>query len=144
MGRRLLRKHGGVDPASQPLGFEKHAAQAAAEEEDGDGHVFEIDGRPFPAPVGQVFEEHVGDPVGEDDAGFDEFRRADVCVPLSHHVGRGFDVPCPPEIGPTTEEAPEGQQAIQKEDSALDEMRQTIEHLLSALTIESGGEKESL
>lgn len=91
--------------------------------------MFEIRGRPSTAPVAQVLQEDIGRTIREDDGRLGELGSRHLRFPTAHDRRRRLFVPGPAKVCPATEEPSERQQAVPKEYTTLDEVRQSVENI---------------
>lgn len=80
-----------------------------------------------------MFQEDVRCAVEEDNERLDEFRRRHCSLSRADNSDRRPNVPCPAHLAEAAHPPSQGEETIPKEYSALDGMREAIEHIVAAL-----------
>lgn len=80
-----------------------------------------------------MFQEDVRGPVQEDDERFHEFGRRDSCFSGTGEADWRLHVPSPTNFSEATHPSAEGKKTVQEEDAAFDEVRKTVEDIVSSL-----------
>ena len=114
---------GGVEQVADADGFDEHAAETTADEENGDGEVLKVLRRPFAAPVTEMLQKDVGSAVRENQGTLDKLgRRAPFLASCL-----GAHIPSPTNFTEAAGPTPEGEDTQPEENAALDPVSKTRE-----------------